>query len=277
MTPQPPSLTPIQQAQQALTDFEQSNVAGVWPSLDKKQVVAQMRSRIDDPFQVNQGAQPFCGPASIAFELVRKQPLRYVHICRSLFETGSFAGYTQSITASNRLRQSRGKLRMPQADWMLLATLRESDNLILPVEPNAPELLRNLAGITKPWEMKGWLREILGYPQTKYSFNYIFGEFKALDEATNVIAAGGVAFALISAEGLLENKASLLPVPNHWITLLGNISIQKGRLWQRDSNHVNFDVYSWAKKIHVDAEGGHLQDYFWGVVMGRMAANNTTK
>jgi hypothetical protein len=82
-------------------------------------VLAEMKIRLNDPFQVNQGQQPFCGPASILFELVRKQPLRYVQICRSLFETGSFKGKPDGIEALYRLRQSRGRLRMGQADWMI--------------------------------------------------------------------------------------------------------------------------------------------------------------
>ena len=269
MTSQLPISTLRQQAQSALLDFEQSSKAGVWLSLDKKQVLADMRERINDPFQVNQGGQPFCGPAAILFELVRKQPLHYVQICRSLFETGSFQARTRRIEASTRLRQSQGRLRMPQADWMVLATLRESENLIFPVEPNAPDIIRNLGGMTKSWEMKGWVREVLGYRYFKYAHTYLYGEFDAMREAAEVIAGGGVAFALITAEGLLNNKRPLLPYPSHWIALLGNISIQKGQFWQHDSGHISFDIYTWAQEMHVDVNEGVFEDYFWGIVMGR--------
>lgn len=260
----------MQQVQQALTDFEQSKLAGVWSSLNKQQLVAEMRLRINDPFQVNQGGQPFCGPASILFELIRKQPLRYVQICRSLFETGNFQAQTRQITASQRLRQSQGRLRMGMADWMVLATLRESENLIFPVEPDAPDVIRNLAGMTKSWEMKGWVREVLGYRKVKYTHTYIYGEFDAMTETAEIIAKGGVAFALVTAEGLLTNKPPLLPYPSHWITLLGNICIQKGRPWHHDSGHISFDVYTWAKKMHVDVDEGPFEDYFWGIVTGSL-------
>ncbi|MBD1940815.1 hypothetical protein H6F50_00385, partial [Coleofasciculus sp. FACHB-712] len=58
MTSQLPNLTDLQQAQQAIADFEQSSAPSVWSSLDKQQVIADMRSRLIDPFQVNQGGQP---------------------------------------------------------------------------------------------------------------------------------------------------------------------------------------------------------------------------
>jgi hypothetical protein len=115
----------------AIANFEKSNVPGVWATLDKNQVLADMRSRLADPFQVNQGGQPFCGPASILFELIRKQPLRYVQVCQSIFETGGFQGQTTRIKASQTLVKSRGRLRLSQADWMVLATLREAENSIL--------------------------------------------------------------------------------------------------------------------------------------------------
>lgn len=55
-----------------LAEFEKSNTPGVWSNLDKNQILADMRSRILDPFQVNQGGQPFCRPTSIFFELVHR-------------------------------------------------------------------------------------------------------------------------------------------------------------------------------------------------------------
>ncbi|MBD2100819.1 hypothetical protein [Leptolyngbya sp. FACHB-261] len=258
-----------QQAQQAIDDFERSLAPGVWPGLSKPTLVAEIRSRVRDPFLLNQGGQPFCGPASVLFELIRKQPLRYVEICRSLFERGVFQAKSRLIEASERLRQSQGRLRMGQADWLVLATLRESENLIFPVEPDAPDIIRNLGGMTKSWEMKGWVREVLGYTHVKYEHTYIYGEFAAMREAEAAMAEGGVAFALITAEGLLSDKPPLLAVPNHWVTLLGNLSIQPGKFLQHDSGHVSFDVYSWAQRLHVDIDEGPFEDYFWGVVIGR--------
>ncbi|NEU73221.1 hypothetical protein PI95_011765 [Hassallia byssoidea VB512170] len=252
----------------AIADFEKSNVPGVWATLDKNQVLADMRSRVLDPFLVNQGGQPFCGPASILFELIRKQPLRYVQICRSIFETGGFQGQTTRIKASQTLVKSRGRLRLSQADWMVLATLREAENSIFNIEVESPDIIRNLSGMTKSWEMKGWTREVLGYRKVKYIHTYLFGEYEALNEASAVIDSGGVAFGLITASGLLGGKKPFLPYPNHWITILGNISFKGGSWFDQESGRVSLDIYSWAKKFHIDLDERPFEDYFWGVVMG---------
>jgi hypothetical protein len=251
----------VQAANAAIVAFEQTPAPGVWNFLDKATVIAEMRARVQDPFKINQGGQPFCGPAAVLFELVRKQPLRYVQICQSLFMTGSFQGTTQRIVAPAALRQnSHGDLHMGQADWLVLATFRQSENLLFPVEPNAPELIRNIAGMTKSWEMKGWVREILGYTKAQYYHAYLFNDLNALTAAADAIGAGGVAFALITAEGMLAAKTLPIPFPSHWIALLGNITIQGDR--------VSFDVYTWSKKLHLEMDQTSFKKYFWACVTG---------
>jgi hypothetical protein len=251
----------VQEAEAAIDDFEKSSAPGAWLFLDKATIIAEMRSRVHDPFQVNQGEQPFCGPAAVLVELIWKQPLRYVEICRSLFLIGGFHGATQYIASSDELRKaSHGDLRMPQTDWMILATLRDVENILFPVEPNAPDLIRNLAGMTKSWEMKGWVQEILGYKNVKYNHAYLTNDISAMNEATAAINAGGVAFALITAEGMLNDTPPAISFPSHWIALLGNISVQ--------SDPVNFDIYTWSKQMRLKMDAGAFKKYLWATVTG---------
>ena len=259
-----------------LDQFARSTQTGVWTHLDKHHIISELRERISNPYQIQQGEQPFCGPAAVVFELIRKQPERYIRICRSLYEHGSFDGFTKEIVAAGRLCRSYGNLRMAQADWMLLATLRDCANKIVPVHPKAPKLIRELGGITKPWEISGWVRELLGYLQTKSHPTPIFGEFRALQEADSTINAGGVAFGLINSQGLLGNNSFLAArfhriYPNHWVTILGNISIEPPTKITKNSNssRVQFDIYSWGRKIHVTTDTPTIKNFFWGVTVGR--------
>jgi hypothetical protein len=272
-----PSLT------ERLTRFAKSTQTGVWNHLDKQQIVSDIHARLADPFQVQQGGNPFCAPAAVVFELIRKQPHRYIDICQSLYEHGSFDGITKKIMASGRLCRSYGNLRMAQADWMLMATLRDCANFLVPVNPRSPKLIRELSGITKPWEIGGWVRELLGYPTTKSYPTPLGNEFRALGEANNIINAGGVAFALINSNGLLGNHSFLVSrfhriFPNHWVTILGNISIARAdgtpfesttQVTKNKRARVNFDIYSWGKKIRVNADAAAIKDYFWGVTIGK--------
>jgi hypothetical protein len=258
-----------------LNEFARSSQPGVWIHLNKQQIIVDIHDRLADPYQIQQGEQPFCGPAAVVFELIRKQPHRYIDICQSLYETGSFSGHSKQITAVGRLCRSYGKLRMAQVDWMLLATLRDSANLIFPIHPKAPAAIRNLTGMTKPWEVNGWVRELFGYPQIKTHPTYLSGEFRALQEAENIVNAGGVAFALINSQGLLGNNSFLGSCfhrlyPSHWVTILGNISIESpSSVSRQKQSRVEFDIYSWGRKIHVSTDASTMKDYFWGIVAGK--------
>lgn len=248
-------------ALEAIEGFAKSSAPSAWAFLDKATIVADLRSRVSDPFQINQGGQPFCGPAAVLFELVRKQPLRYVRIYQSLFETGYFQAANHWLSAPNELRQaSRGDLHMSQVDWMVLATLRQSENLLFPVEPNAPDMIRNLAGMTKSWEMRGWIKEILGYRKSEYYHAYLMNDVSALNQAAAAIQAGGVAFALITAEGMLQTNPPPIPFPSHWIALLGNVLVT--------NSQVSFDIYTWSKKLHLDLDLPSFKKYFWATVTG---------
>lgn len=251
----------VQKAEAEIMDFEKSFAPGVWHHLDKATLIAEMRSRIRNPFQVNQGGQPFCGPASVLVELIWKQPLRYVEICRTLFLVGGFHGATQYIASSDQLRQaSYGNLRMPQTDWMILSTLRDAENFLFPVEPNAPEMIRNLAGMTKSWEMKGWVREILGYKNVQYNHAYLTNDIGAMNDATAVLKAGGAAFALITAEGMLTDTPPRVRFPSHWIALLGNIEVQ--------GDPVMFDIFTWSKQMRLKMDVSSFKEHLWATVTG---------
>lgn len=251
----------VQAAMSEIDAFEQSNATGIWAGLDKATVIAEMRSRVADPFQINQGGQPFCGPASVLFELVRKQPTRYVQICQTLFERGGFQGTNRWIQASAALRSNRDQnLRMEQADWMVLSTLRESENSLFPVEPNAPDLIRNLAGMTKSWEVKGWIDELLGYSKTAYHQAYLFSDVKAMQAAIAAIQSGGVAMLLVTAEGFLQGDPPPVPFPSHWVTLLGG--------FEMNGDRVAFDIYTWSKKLTVNTDMNSFKKYFWAGVTG---------
>jgi hypothetical protein len=70
---------------QLLNEFEKSSAPGVWPNIDKTQLIDDIRAILANPLRVNQGRAPLCGPAAIVYELVRREPSRFVRICRSLY------------------------------------------------------------------------------------------------------------------------------------------------------------------------------------------------
>jgi len=252
----------VEQAMAAIALFEQSPTPGIWPAIQKPQLLEEMRSRVQDPFQVDQGHQPFCGPAALVFELLRHNPVKYVQICRNLYQLGGFSTTTHWISPQPSLIADQGNPRMPLTDWMVLATLRESENLIFPVQTYSIEIVRNIAGMTKPWEMQGWIAEILGYRNTQFAATLFTGSRQIIQKAAEVINSGGVAFALVTSPGLLYGDPPLVPLPGHWISLLGNVSTQT-------PDRLSFDTFTWARKMHVDVAESRFRSHFWGIVTGQ--------
>lgn len=242
-------------ASAAIEQFIQSTKPSVWRYLSKTEVLTGMIARLDNPLQLKQGGQPFCGPAAVVFELIRKYPQRYVELCRGLFEEGCFEGVQAPIVASARLRQSHGDLRMATVDWLVLATLRDQANWLVPVHPQSPGFLRDLAGITGPWDVTYWIKNLLGYEQVQHYHTPWGGELVALAKAQQAIEQGGIALALID-QGLLNYKVPCFSYPNHWVSILGNVG------W---SNKACFDCYSWGRQIPLTGELHEVKRHLWGM------------
>jgi len=68
------------------------------------------------------------------FELVSRHPAQYVKICQAVYETGQFQGRTKRVKPSDKLIKSKVKSGVTLADWMLMATLRDTENAIYNVE-----------------------------------------------------------------------------------------------------------------------------------------------
>jgi hypothetical protein len=254
--------------QSALAAFSQSPRPGVWPHIRKADLIDDIRRTVEKPVEeVNQDSAPFCGPASIVFELASRQPARYVSICQSLYETGQFRSRTKVVKPSQNLLQSPVRAGMSVADWMLIAALRDAENLLFPVTGTSGTLSNNIAGITTPWEMKGWIYEILGYNRVEFESTAVYGEFAAMRTADRILRQGGVAFLLIHS-AMLKGKAPKIAHPNHWVAYLGNLKIDNGVWYRRDSGHIRFNCYSWGQDYEVSLGEGPFEDYMWGVVTG---------
>lgn len=181
----------VDPVEEALRGFEESTQSGVWPYILKAELLGDIRRTVANPFNVAQERTDLCGPAAIIFELVTKQPSRYVNICRALYETGEFTSRTKIVRPSSTLLTSRVPSDITLADWMLMACLRDTENALFPVEASSSPIAM---GITTPWEMKGWVFEILGYDTAEFESTAFYAEFEAMRKAEAARNQGGVPF-----------------------------------------------------------------------------------
>jgi hypothetical protein len=55
------------------------------------------------------------------------------------------------------------------------------------------------AGITTPWEMKGWAGALLGCSSRELTSTFVYGEFDAMRAAQAAVSAGGAAHLMVDA------------------------------------------------------------------------------
>jgi hypothetical protein len=257
-----PDADPVQEA---LNQFKNSSKPGIWPYIQKSSLIADIMSVINNAYNVNQGRTPLCGPAAIVFELAARYPAKYIKICQDLYETGQFKARTHTVKPSTTLVKSKVKNGISVADWMLMATLRDTENALFPVSSGSNSFVM---GFTTPWEMKGWTFELLGFSNVEYESTYVYGEFDAMKKAKQVRNQGGVAFLMIHS-AMLGQSDPAVGYPNHWVSFLGDLVIDEGVWYIWDSGNIKFKCYSWGRIVSVDIGEGPFEDYMWGVVTGK--------
>jgi hypothetical protein len=220
--------------------FENDPGSGVFGEVSEADVISDVIAIVTDPVDhVNQGQTGLCGPAAIEFELVRRDPAHFVDIVHSIFEAGSFRSGTATYTASQDLRDSPVHPSLTPANWLFMATLRDSGNVLLRItaqtDPNS------LAWVTLPWEMPGWIQQILGLSNVEsVGVPTPVGppDQVVMSLAHAALQAGGAAFLLVDSS-LVGNPPVLVNFPDHYVDLTS---------WDSNSPNPVFTVETWGSQ-----------------------------
>jgi hypothetical protein len=151
---------------------------------------------------------------------------------------------------------------MSVADWMLVATMSESENAVFGVDPSGSDVMNGVEGLTSPWEMEGWTTGVLCKANAATSTTFLWGEMDALRYADRVHRAGGVAFLLIHHVLLDDSdQASFVPPwPTHWVAYRGGLNEDGGR--------VAFSVYTWGEDRSLSRTVDRLESCLFAIVTG---------
>jgi hypothetical protein len=240
----------------ALMEFNYSKNSEKFSKINKyNNLIGEIKARIKNPTVMYQADQSLCGPVAILVALALKDPERYVHMCREMYEKGTFSTYGETIKPGSHLYTASVPQGMPHVDWMLAASMRDYENEILDFDEDD-----KVAGMTGPQAMTHWMKSILGCANPAYVSTYTSGEKSALKEAGDAINNGCVAAVMVD-HCFLPNakKASEVNHPTHWVLLLDVEAV---------GSTVKFDIFTWGKIMHVELGTDAFEDLFWGVVFG---------
>jgi hypothetical protein len=268
-------------------EFRKRRSGGLWLHMRYDQIAAQLDARVDNPELINQNNTPFCGYAALAYSVAKNSPQQYVWFAIGLFEDGLgwfgvSGGKKARIVASSAVRTQRlprmSKApfdQMAEADWLVLASLREHFNAALfDVGEGIPiigPLVRAIHGGATAGEVTGALSE-LGctecYDQSSVHSTRDLGFAMAAD---GHFAAGHVVFLRIDADMLYADRYASPPgalaYGSHWVGLNSRIQLSPGKDW------IELQVFSWGQLIDVPS-GGYMRvdnflSRFYGYVAGK--------
>jgi len=113
----------------AMVLAQRGRVVSGFPVLDFDQVVYQLTLRVLEPRLVDQGKYGLCGPAAFIILLAKTDPTKYVKIAIELLTAGESTIRGMRLKPNEGIRKHRPD-GTPHADWMVLASVRSSDELL---------------------------------------------------------------------------------------------------------------------------------------------------
>jgi hypothetical protein len=210
--------------------------------LGRDKVGAGLRERVYNPGRIRQGPAGLCGPAALLFDLASRDPDTYARFGIELFEQGWSRIKKFEIKPNQALKIAMTPAGMNQADWLTMASIRNSKNTPL-FDYDAPSGSYNqFKGITLPGEMTKWLKEI-GYSEVEEKTSLT--KFISMDDnnasrASSRFEEDWTVFLFINANMLNFHTEHLSgTTADHWVELRSKIQLTE--------QSVKFKVFSWGK------------------------------
>lgn len=231
----------------ALIDsFETSGRGGVWTNIRPTDVVKGLRIRVNDPTKIDQAGSMLCGPAAFVFDLATDNPVSYAKAIIDLYTGGTAVIGTLSLRPKTDLLFNHFSGGIDPADWILLASLRDSSNFFFDVQ----EVDDVLGVATIPSTMETWLENV-GYTKVINETNLWFTkDVHSLRKASAFLDKQYRVFLFVNSAMLkTERQTNASLAPDHWMMLLSSVSITGPPM---DSlKTVSFRVYSWGEQQNV--------------------------
>lgn len=220
---------------------------------DRKTIEKEIEVRTNRPYRIQQNSTSLCGMACIVHTLIKRNPEHYKNLALTLHQKGeaSINGYKIKpedhffeISKRDRDYPKIRKRSMPGIDWVLMASLRNTENRAYNGKKG-----EDWDAINWPWLMKKLSKELLGAEEIIDNLKVLDDYFKDKTyniEKMDVFYRSGYQIIMMVDYDILYEKKSTVGVPNHWISFLGNYS------YNIKKKKFSFYVFSWGRRIKLN-------------------------
>jgi hypothetical protein len=238
-----------------------------FPRIDESDIVTGLHDRVVDPTRQNQGYAGLCGPAAFFYCVLNYKPELYVQYVIDLMTTGKARVGSREVKpgAACRVYQPPPD-KIAAVDWVALASLRDSDNLVMDLSSVDDELSPG----TRSGEVAKWFRDI-GYRDVRDDTNYYFCKGRKEIEAIDRDIRFNRDVCLFINDNMLDDTTARLKSTfvNHWVVLDDAPEIRGDR--------ISLSVYTWGSVQRVPGVGTlSLEEFsrnFYGYVSGMPTFN----
>ena len=248
-------------------DFLEGSGASRFPHLDRDEVGVGILMRIANPAIIRQDEASLCGPAALLFSVASDNPGAYTRYALDLYEKGKARLGRLEIEPGEDCRSYQPPPTMDHADWLTLASIRDSENWFLDYDTADKEM----AGITSPMELTNWFEDS-GYTDVRNETNLqplVDEGTGRIDDASRLFANGYRICLFIRSEMLYEASQSEAGDIRsaHYVVLRSPIDRSNGK--------IRMKVFTWGKGDYQVPNGSKdlsLHDFldnFYGYVAAK--------
>ncbi|REF26048.1 hypothetical protein BDD26_0612 [Xenorhabdus cabanillasii] len=218
---------------------------------EKSKIESEIQSALSKRTYPNQGGASLCGPAAFFYCLQIDRPDIYEQAARELWKYGKTKIGQLEIKPGEGCRHPNGTFynqygaRISGLDWLTLASLRDSENMIMSYD----EVDDRVAGITMWGKLSEWF-EKAGYEKVFDNISLSHSNITDIMTLNDYMKKGYRVVSLISA-GMLKSYPGETSAKNHWIVWEGEVCNSIG-LSINSSNRINNDtivnlnLFSWG-------------------------------
>ncbi len=249
----------VDPVQQIINDFAAKTEAGAFPWLSRSTIASELRARLGNPYLINQGSSGLCLAAAVVFQIARTKPEEYVRAVTDLFDTGKAKIGKWNLAPCQDLKNHRAPAGIPQADWIILSSIRDSENWFIDYEKETD------SGGAWGNEVAAWMRKA-GFTDIKEDWNYFFSkDVGNLVMARHWCAANYQVALLIDADMIDGTLKTLISKPNHWVVLDSTNFVILSK-----QHPITFPVFTWGRRIMIPQNGplnlGDFLDMYYGYI-----------
>ena len=229
------------------------NFIPAFSKFDLKTIQFEIKQRISNPGLINQSGTPLCGVAVVCNLVAKHYKLEFQYLIEDLFYYAeAFFGKTNylikprnSLVAQNYRIDTKSKaypkdykgVTMPQADYVLLSSIKTSENKVLSYDG-----LWQLGGVSLPSDIVGLLTKFLNSVEVEDKTSLIgrdLEEMLLLIEMDKNYTKGHECIMFINSN-MLSNELNG-EFPNHWISFKGGLK------HNFDKKEIKFKLFTWGE------------------------------